>query len=585
MATSLGRLNVLIGADMKELENALATTQKRLKNAGAAFKKFAVPAGAALAAVGAAAIGAAVKVGNMADELLDLEQMTGLTTDQLQEFRRVATVAGVGPDTIAEAAQRLTTRLRAAGTDTATFVDNMKELGVSSKDAAGDLRSMDELLPEIITALQNTEDITKRNALAAQIFGRSYQTLAPILGLTTDQFEAARQEAHDLGLVVGRDALNAANEFRIKWQTLRDQLGGAAVQIGVSLIPTFTRLVDFITEKVVPAIVKFTDHVGITNTKLDEFRRGLDDLTVGQLQSELLKADAAIRNTEAELAKVQERSVKAFLFGFDLSKQKELNELLRQQEEEYEAIFKQLHNVVRAQQEGAESPPVIDPETTNAAKVGVLDLSNALSGVVVPALRETQDALAGVNAEFGPDSNIFKNAPILAEALGASLKDKVIPPLTELQKLGIRTFDSFTNAIVDFASGAKGAFTDFVKSAIRGLAQLIVKALALKAIMILIPGAGGVLGSVFGGFFAQGGTLRPGQFGVVGERGPELVFAGAAGATVEPISGGLTLSVDVSGLPPAPRAVSPDALAVDDWWRRAFSALVADGRERGVQFT
>jgi hypothetical protein len=42
-------------------------------------------------------------------------------------------------------------------------------------------------------------------------------------------------------------------------------------------------------------------------------------------------------------------------------------------------------------------------------------------------------------------------------------------------------------------------------------------------------GFGGLLSSVgnfFGGFFADGGKLKPGQFGIVGERGPELAFAG-----------------------------------------------------------
>lgn len=42
-------------------------------------------------------------------------------------------------------------------------------------------------------------------------------------------------------------------------------------------------------------------------------------------------------------------------------------------------------------------------------------------------------------------------------------------------------------------------------------------------------GFGGMLSSIgnfFGGFFADGGRLQPGKFGIVGERGPELAFAG-----------------------------------------------------------
>ena len=44
--------------------------------------------------------------------------------------------------------------------------------------------------------------------------------------------------------------------------------------------------------------------------------------------------------------------------------------------------------------------------------------------------------------------------------------------------------------------------------------------------------------SLFGGFFADGGKLKPGQFGVVGERGPELAFAGSSPLNIMPNGAG-----------------------------------------------
>ncbi len=58
---------------------------------------------------------------------------------------------------------------------------------------------------------------------------------------------------------------------------------------------------------------------------------------------------------------------------------------------------------------------------------------------------------------------------------------------------------------------------------------------------------GDVLGA-FGGFFADGGTLQPGQWGIAGENGPEPIFAGAAGLTVIPagaVQGGQSAGGDV----------------------------------------
>lgn len=51
-----------------------------------------------------------------------------------------------------------------------------------------------------------------------------------------------------------------------------------------------------------------------------------------------------------------------------------------------------------------------------------------------------------------------------------------------------------------------------------------------------ISSAFGRLAGSFAGFFANGGTIRPGQWGIAGEAGPELVYAGAQSMTVIPAS-------------------------------------------------
>lgn len=66
-------------------------------------------------------------------------------------------------------------------------------------------------------------------------------------------------------------------------------------------------------------------------------------------------------------------------------------------------------------------------------------------------------------------------------------------------------------------------------------------------------GGGGFLSSIggffksFGGFFAEGGRLAPGQWGIVGEDGPELARAGPSGLDISPASGmagGVTMIIN-----------------------------------------
>jgi hypothetical protein len=47
-----------------------------------------------------------------------------------------------------------------------------------------------------------------------------------------------------------------------------------------------------------------------------------------------------------------------------------------------------------------------------------------------------------------------------------------------------------------------------------------------------------LMDSLFAGGFATGGYIPPGQWGLVGEKGPEPVFGGQSGATVQPSGGG-----------------------------------------------
>jgi tape measure domain-containing protein len=61
-------------------------------------------------------------------------------------------------------------------------------------------------------------------------------------------------------------------------------------------------------------------------------------------------------------------------------------------------------------------------------------------------------------------------------------------------------------------------------------------------------GFGGLVSSaasLFSGFFADGGTIRPGHFGVVGERGPELAFAGTQPMQIAPMGGGSPINVSM----------------------------------------
>ena len=110
-------------------------------------------------------------------------------------------------------------------------------------------------------------------------------------------------------------------------------------------------------------------------------------------------------------------------------------------------------------------------------------------------------------------------------------------------------------------------FFDTLKSMFqRTLQNILHDALnSLEKIIFGEGGLGGALGSLFAGGFATGGMIPAGQFGIVGERGPEPIVATRNGAMVHPNSslrrggfgggGGMSVSmpiaIDATGADPA----------------------------------
>jgi len=102
---------------------------------------------------------------------------------------------------------------------------------------------------------------------------------------------------------------------------------------------------------------------------------------------------------------------------------------------------------------------------------------------------------------------------------------------------------------------------------------------------------GGVfgLGSIFGGMFAEGGYLKPGEWGIAGERGPEPIFGGKTGMTIIPAGEGiaprpvinLTFHTDARGADQAAVArIEAGQRAIAENFETLVVAAVNNGLER-----
>jgi len=131
------------------------------------------------------------------------------------------------------------------------------------------------------------------------------------------------------------------------------------------------------------------------------------------------------------------------------------------------------------------------------------------------------------------------------------------------RELGLTFSSAFEDAIVE-----GGKLSEVLKGLEKDILRIVTRKLVTEPLAGLVTGllgsvtggasggVGGILGSIgklFGGFFADGGFLPPGKWGMAGERGPEPIFGGRTGLTVQP-AGGMTVHQHFSFSAPVSRS-------------------------------
>ncbi len=311
------QLDVEIRGDNRNLKKSVKDTEKTTNSFTDTVKKAGV---ALLAAFAARKIISGIRnlINNLtetADRLLDLKDITGLSTDALQEYEYIAKIAGVNTEAIASAAQNLTNRFQNLYRESSPISRAFREMGIEAHTANGELRATDEIMDEALVALAEMTNQTERNALAAQIFGGSWKDLAPILAMGKDGIEDLRKEAHDLGIVMEEDALQKANDFRIEMERFGGQMEAFKRSVGMWFIPAFSSMLEYIskTHRSLKDFLEFIETGGsqvtfdtrqvseqaedAVNTIIDEFSEG------GQLAAEEMVEE--LHNAlEREMAKL-----------------------------------------------------------------------------------------------------------------------------------------------------------------------------------------------------------------------------------------------------------------------------------------
>lgn len=214
---------------------------------GAAAVGTAVVAGAA--AVGTAAFKMASDTAAAADNVDKMSQKIGISREAYQEWDYVMSQNGMSVDKLQTGIKTLTSQMDAAKSGTASATEAFERLGVSVTNSDGSLRSQEEVFEETIKALQSMDNETERARLATELFGKAGVEMAPLLNQTAESTEELKNKAHELGMVMSDETIDAGVLFTDTMDTIKRSLAGMMNSLGGTVLPIVQSVLDLIIGK------------------------------------------------------------------------------------------------------------------------------------------------------------------------------------------------------------------------------------------------------------------------------------------------------------------------------------------------
>lgn len=197
---------------------------------------------AAVAEAEKALISLTIESAAYADEILTQSTVTGLSTEALQEYQYAAELVDVSLDTLTSSQTKMIRSMDAARRGSKEQAEAFDKLRIGVQNADGTLRDLQEVFGEAIDALGAISNETERDAIAMTIFGRSARDLNPLIKAGSDGLRELTQEAHNVGYVMGEEALDALGAVDDQLQRMNRSGEALKNQIAVGMAPAVENL-------------------------------------------------------------------------------------------------------------------------------------------------------------------------------------------------------------------------------------------------------------------------------------------------------------------------------------------------------
>lgn len=510
-----------LGQTVEKSTGKSATAIDKFKSLGkSAFNELSANVGTmavtASAAIARFSYQAANEFADLARAADNLSKATGLTIEQSSQWIEVSGDLGVEAESLQGAIGRLNKNL-----DTGKF----EKYGIATRDAAGNMLSSQEIFLNVLDAMNRTPDAGKRAKMGAELMGKGWQSLAPLLGKSRYEYEQLLASVSE-GQTVTAEEVRKSEEWRAALQDLSDAMADVKYEIadsaqnGSSLIGVVADLIG-----------------GLTN-----LRRNINDIELGpfdDMARYYLDPLGAVIDAGREIG-----GVFRWAFGDDTQEATETTAgALKEMASSYivggiNVLGDEIYRV--ADGAGIASDNVLDLKSYFVELLraideerGLLKLQDSFDDVRQKAVDAFTAAVEG-SADADEKLRDYRLSVL-------DLRDEVI---TYGDALG----DIPPEVVSEIQTLIDQSKYDEAEALLNELARFREATIGVRTLIGGRMNDGGVSDFLFGGFRADGGSVSGGMPYVVGERGPELFVPGSSGSVVpnHALGGNVTLNVTVT---------------------------------------
>lgn len=239
---SAGSILIDIAANTARLAADLGKADKMFKSSAERMSKQADLIGKAIGSVTAGLTTGAFALWikgavDSADAAAKSAQMIGITTEALTGLQYAAGLSDVSTQTLNSSLLKFNKNIAAAANGTKAQAQAFADIGLSVKDANGNLKTADALLLEVSDKFAGYQDGAQKSALAQELFGKSGAKMIPLLNGGAASINELTAQAERFGLVVSSETAKAAEQFNDSLTVMGSMNEGIAMQIAGDMLP------------------------------------------------------------------------------------------------------------------------------------------------------------------------------------------------------------------------------------------------------------------------------------------------------------------------------------------------------------